>query len=485
MKKWIGIFILLCLTLCLFACTAGAEGTAKRGLILHRPVPPRFRGLPYMGQTTAVTNEETSWTLSTEAAGAGVQYIYSIAILDGTNPPDENGNEVADTMYYGTATADTTFSYTFYEAGSYVLFVEPLDQNGSPTTDWPLYMIVDVQAGNGQNPLTAKVTEIAGQCRKSSDFATVLAINDWLCEHVKYDDSLTYYSPEAALLQGTGVCSSYTRAFQLIAAECGLQVYRACGQGGGGNHTWNTVQMDGNWYHIDVTWNDDYTAYNWFGLTDDLIGEDHILEYYAQEKNCTCSHMEDNYYLHENKLETYKEYYSEQTYPEMIQDCFDAGSLCYEGTASGWFSENEKEIYIGWPLMRAVLHEWLPGRGFTLQGEPVDYSVATTENGTFDVQITGWAIEETGTLMMPEDLETIEDHAFENTDATTVVINDVCTKIGSRAFAASSVRTIVIPGSVTEIAKDAFDGCGKIMVAAEEGTEAANYALENGMILIR
>lgn len=490
---WLFLAVMLG-TIFLFG-TAGAEGVPlERGLTLRRVVPQRTRGLPYLGSTDAVTCERVEWTLSTEAAATGVKYMYSIGILDGTNP-DEEGQPVADTLYQGPITTETTFGYTFYEEGTYVLFVDPCDQYGRMTMNVSLYYMVYVSEGTEENPLMSEVLRVAGLCRKGSDFATALAINDWLCENVSYDRSCTYFSPEGALLHGKGVCNAYTRAFQLIAAECGLQVYRACGMAGKNWHTWNTVRMDGNWYHVDVTWNDNGSppGYYWFGITDDLIAVDHQFLYFAQGDSCECVHMECNYYVHENKLEDYTiavedddEAY--QTIPGIIQKVFDTGSVLYNEDVSSFYPFYDRDletIDMDWPLLRAVLEAGLPKHEFTLMGESVQIAVHTTDNERLIVEITECSISESKALVMPRDLTAIGAGAFEKTNATKVIINDECIEIGSRAFADSRVRMIRIPGSVTEIAGDAFDGCGQIVVIAEAGTQAAVFADEKGLIRVK
>ena len=475
--------------------TAGAEGwISERGLTLRRVVPMRTRGLPYLGDTDTVTCESVEWTLSSQAAATGVKFMYSIGILDGTNP-DEDGQQVADTLYQSQIVAETTFRYTFYEEGTYVLFVDPCDQYGNFRNT--MYYMVNVSKGTGENLLAAKVSEVAEDCRKDSDFATALAINNWLCEHVFYDDSLTYFSPEGALLYGKGVCNAYTRAFQLIARECGLQCYRACGIAETDWHTWNTVRMDGNWYHVDVTWNDngEQPVYFWFGITDDLIAADHQFMYFAQGDTCECSHMECNYYIHENKLEVYTvsvpgESPPWQSYPQMIQKWFDKPETVFEIEVDSDFMElhgsgNPENVdFNNWPLLRAVLEAGLPKYEFTLLGEPVEIAVSTTDDERMRVEITGCSMSGTEALVMPGDLTIIESGAFEETNTEKVIINNKCSEIRGRAFADSSVRMIRIPGSVTEIAGDAFDGCGNIIVIAEEGTDAATFAEEKGFTRI-
>ena len=63
---------------------------------------------------------------------------------------------------------------------------------------------------------------------------------------------------------------------------------------------------------------------------------------------------------------------------------------------------------------------------------------------------------------LPGDLETIGNGAFEGGDFETVIIPDGCTVVESRAFAnCRNLRYVYLSGS-TELADDAFEGCGDI-----------------------
>lgn len=64
---------------------------------------------------------------------------------------------------------------------------------------------------------------------------------------------------ENALLCGSAICAGYAETLRNLLAECGInskvisggQVHR--GDPGNGSHAWNQVQLDGEWYHCDIT----------------------------------------------------------------------------------------------------------------------------------------------------------------------------------------------------------------------------------------
>ena len=61
------------------------------------------------------------------------------------------------------------------------------------------------------------------------------------------------------------MCDGYAKAFKLLCDRFGIPCVivagRAVQSSGSEAHAWNYVQMeDGNWYAVDVTWNDKETA---------------------------------------------------------------------------------------------------------------------------------------------------------------------------------------------------------------------------------
>lgn len=85
-------------------------------------------------------------------------------------------------------------------------------------------------------------------------------------------------------------------------------------------------------------------------------------------------------------------------------------------------------------------------------------------------------------LILPSDLVRIEEEAFAGSQVVSVVCPDGLLSIGSRAFAGcETLRLIVIPASVTEIAGDAFEGASGFTISGEAGSRAEEVAGEIGV----
>ncbi len=84
-------------------------------------------------------------------------------------------------------------------------------------------------------------------------------------------------------------------------------------------------------------------------------------------------------------------------------------------------------------------------------------------------------------LLLPADLAEIGEEAFMgDTSLNEVIVPDGTLSIGDYAFAGSSLSRVHLPGSLVSIGEHAFEGCGDLTVFAPSGSEALDFARENG-----
>ena len=117
--------------------------------------------------------------------------------------------------------------------------------------------------------VAAKVNEVVASVVTAdmSQRDKASALHDWLTDNAYYDTTFTYFGPEGVLLHQTGVCQSYTEAYQLLLEKAGIESRVMTGmarnsEGGLESHAWNLVKIDGTWRHVDVTWDDPVNADN-------------------------------------------------------------------------------------------------------------------------------------------------------------------------------------------------------------------------------
>lgn len=87
-----------------------------------------------------------------------------------------------------------------------------------------------------------------------SDAEKVLFIHDYLAANYEYDYDYAIYDAYGFLREGKGVCQAYTLTFSALMDRLGIPVSYVESTLLG--HIWNVVELDGTWYHLDVTWDD-------------------------------------------------------------------------------------------------------------------------------------------------------------------------------------------------------------------------------------
>ena len=88
----------------------------------------------------------------------------------------------------------------------------------------------------------------------ASEADKVLAVNDLLCLGFSYEEEPGVFDAYHFLKDGKGVCQSYTLTATALFNRLGIESVYV--QSEAMNHIWNLVRVDGNWYHLDITWND-------------------------------------------------------------------------------------------------------------------------------------------------------------------------------------------------------------------------------------
>lgn len=120
-----------------------------------------------------------------------------------------------------------------------------------------------------------------------STYERVKKLHDLLILNVSYDSTAQHkQNLYGALVGGKAVCEGYAESFQYLLSRAGIQSAMVTGKELAGNrdHAWNLVRMDdGNWYHVDTTWDDpvgaapDYIGYKYFLVSDEVILKDHTI----------------------------------------------------------------------------------------------------------------------------------------------------------------------------------------------------------------
>ena len=149
-----------------------------------------------------------------------------------------------------------------------------------------------------------------------SDGEKELAIHDYIIANTVYDYdsfngkghlSLTTnpYTADGCLLNGLAVCQGYANAFYFLANSVGIECRIVVGQAGGGLHAWNMVKLDGDYYLVDTTWDDqresmpDWMRHKYFNITSQDLRADHS---WVETDYPVCTAFKLNYAVISSKL---------------------------------------------------------------------------------------------------------------------------------------------------------------------------------------
>ncbi len=281
----------------------------------------------------------TTFKLSSEGTTDKVQYaLYSLTTEDGTI--------VYDTSYgsNGKFFSKDSFDFTFYASGTYYIRFAIMDTGVSPYVwfNTGLYGIKLVIDDKGYPTVENVVADLKAQCEKTctTDYEKAVWFNDWLVENCRYDSSYSYCAPEGALARGSGTCEAYHRAYVMLLNSVGIATDRISGDG----HVWTGVQLDGNWYHIDTTWDDAGYEDNsvdlqhlYFGLNDELMNQIHSS---VTSSNGISAHsLEDNYFIKTGKIKKWSD-----QYVSTIREHLNNGENTFDITINDSMIDSYKQI---------------------------------------------------------------------------------------------------------------------------------------------
>lgn len=134
----------------------------------------------------------------------------------------------------------------------------------------------------------------------ASDLQKLLVIHDEIAALCEYSDGSFQSEAYGCLVNGKAKCEGYSKALLYVARRAGLNIMNVAGTiRGVENHVWNIAKLDGTYYNIDITWDDDkeyrgYTAHVCFAVPDKDF-RDHRVDMSSYQPP-VCGDDEHNYY---------------------------------------------------------------------------------------------------------------------------------------------------------------------------------------------
>ena len=429
---------------------------------------------------TCSVGEELTFSLAITGIPSDQNVSFAGWIYESDYDPDPMGCSYFYQVDNATGKTSDSFSYRFLYAGEY-LFVFNIVDNATNNVIQQRAEIITI---SGDYTLGDKIQEIVNECRDSSKWQFALNLYNWLINHLSYDDSFTYYGPDA-MIRGSGVCDSYSKSYVLLCREAGIPIERATSD----THAWNNIQLDGEWYQLDATWDDNGTVTNgnenhdFFCLNSNIMQSvaEHTPDAYTGEHTYSCTALDDNYFIYKGLWRNWgvsrEDDYGNLifiSYPNLIAEKFDQGVTDWQCSyrINGAYRIRDKL------LIFAIQKE-----GVTLaDGGPV-LVTATYSDDNYTFALRGWNIQNPGIIALPSDVETVEGYAFQGVDASTVTIPPQLRSVGAKAFANSQVRTVFFSDQNVQLDDSAFDGCARLIFVTDN-QDAIAYAARHGHLVI-
>ena len=116
-------------------------------------------------------------------------------------------------------------------------------------------------------------------------------IHNYLTMNIRYDDSFIpnafSHTAYGALILGQGVCDGYAESFKYLLDIIGIENHLIFGTVNGQAHAWNLVKIKDQYFHFDLTWNDDdkgqVPVYTYYKRNSEFFKKTHQWDYKRYE----------------------------------------------------------------------------------------------------------------------------------------------------------------------------------------------------------
>ena len=302
MKK----IIILCLFLCLFGCSSKSEEVEEvKEVIIENVDSSSLNNVYYYNFLN--DTEKLYYDALLESSLNSKNYFELDVSLD------------TDVLYK--ALNAFTFDYPLY-----YWWRLGLETTYTSNSFKAVVNIDDIESSISQ--IESKKDEILGECKDDNNYEYVKNIHDYLVNNVEYvTDSEHCHDLYGSLIENKSVCDGYSLAFKYLLNEAGFNSIVVDGKGIQNDdlveHGWNYVELNGNWYLVDVTWDDtssnnESIVYDYFLLSDEMISLDHIKNDLYEYPKCN-----DEGLFYVNMSGKYIKDYSEDELSNLINNLID------------------------------------------------------------------------------------------------------------------------------------------------------------------
>lgn len=411
----------------------------------------------------------------------------------------------------------------FYVTGAYSYSYSGRD---TITSVRPTYSMAVSEIPRARQLYAAELSRILDYASAgSTPLIQAMLVNDYFCLNYQYDTSYRNHDAYSLFTQKTGVCEAYMLGYKAALKALGIPVKTATSDPM--DHTWNLVQIDGAWYHVDVTWNDPVpdqpgrAGHEFFlrsdaGFESNPYGKSHY-SWVADDGITAVSTRFDNAVwctVDSPAVAAGNDCYLIQG-DENCQIISLSGNVVHNFSTTWYITTNgytgsyrigcfsrlgyykNHLVYNTFDEVRAVslkdssvkkLYTAPSGLGIweaRFDGGVLHYGLGTdynriTQRGDLKLELEG-VVPVGDLLVIPAQTTVIAAEAFRGSNVRNLVGSEELQRIESLAFAdCTSLETVQLGAEVTFIAEDAFQGCKNITFLCPTGSYAESYAKAQG-----
>lgn len=305
----LAVLLLSCMNACLPASTDGADSglgspTKEDGPTLtERVTAPAVHtslaAADYYQYKTLSGNQKTAYERLCASIAEGKNNVD----VSDLNIPREQANHITQKV-----TADNpqffylskTISYTYDPNTDFLFSYQLLYTDGTTVDQYDgdkLTKTADRGIIDGQiRQFNAKINEVVSAIPPSLSAAEKeKKIHDYIVANTVYDTAAAQligaaeplpraYDAYGALCTGSATCEGYAKLFQYLCYCVGIPCTQVVGTADGGPHMWNALQLEGDWYLTDITWNDpkgndsNLPMYDYYNITAAEMGKNHVAD---------------------------------------------------------------------------------------------------------------------------------------------------------------------------------------------------------------
>lgn len=304
-RRFLPLLLITAALLFVFSCAALADRPTDPTMerILQRP----WEDVIAAGSPLRIEYDEfkgtlqfdTDYTFTARVSGGTAPYTYVFYLMFLEDDPLHGQTNIYDLDMVQDNSNNPSFTFHFsIPYRQYAIYCLVIDKDG-----YQQQVIVpfDTPGPDAAHPdYKERLRSIVAKCPETGDFEKALWLYDYVLDLGDYDNTYTYHGPSGFLDHHTGVCDTYSKLYRDLLLTAGIRAGRVTG----GNHAWNTIELDGQWYMCDPTWDDEEMPFHhsYFGLTESLMTLDHRIANYEQY-NVSCVSMDHNYYVYLGKID--------------------------------------------------------------------------------------------------------------------------------------------------------------------------------------